>query len=66
MDRIPNTNAAANDVPLVEQSPDLHLEHARDLIEAASAVFAAGKPNIAYHLATLALEEIGRHEASDA
>jgi AbiV family abortive infection protein len=61
MDTTPNANGAANDIPLVEQLR-ICTEHARDLIEAASAVFAVGKPNIAYHLATLALEEIGRHE----
>ncbi len=38
------------------------LDHAQDLIGAAEAVLAADKPNIAYHLATLTLEEVGRHE----
>jgi AbiV family abortive infection protein len=38
------------------------LDHAQDLISAAEAVLAADKPNIAYHLAALALEEVGRHE----
>lgn len=36
------------------------IDHARDLLVSARAVQAAGHPNIAYHLATLALEEIGR------
>jgi AbiV family abortive infection protein len=34
--------------------------HARDLVESAKLVQASGRPNIAYHLATLALEEMGR------
>jgi hypothetical protein len=36
--------------------------HARDLVEAAKAVEAGGRSNIAYHLATLALEELGKRE----
>jgi AbiV family abortive infection protein len=36
------------------------VDHARGLLESARAVRAANHPNIAYHLATLALEEIGR------
>jgi AbiV family abortive infection protein len=36
--------------------------HARDLVEAAKLVHKSGRPNIAYHLATLALEEMGRRE----
>ncbi len=35
-------------------------EHANDLIKGSRAVQAAGVPNVAYHLATLALEEIGK------
>lgn len=38
------------------------VDHARDLLTAAIAVQQAGKPNIAYHLAALALEECGRRE----
>lgn len=38
------------------------VDHARDLIESAKALRLAGKPNIAYHLGTLALEELGRRE----
>jgi AbiV family abortive infection protein len=38
------------------------LDHAQDLVDAADAVLSANKPHIAYHLATLALEEVGRHE----
>ena len=34
--------------------------HARALLELARATQTAGHPNIAYHLATLTLEEIGR------
>jgi len=36
--------------------------HARDLLSSARAVQAAGRSNIAYHLAALALEELGRRE----
>lgn len=36
--------------------------HARDLVEAAKAVQSTGRSNIAYHLATLALEEMGKRE----
>ncbi len=36
--------------------------HARVLLESARAVQAANHPNVAYHLAALALEEIGRRE----
>jgi len=38
------------------------VDHARDLLESARAVHATGKPNIAYHLAALVLEELGRRE----
>jgi AbiV family abortive infection protein len=38
------------------------IDHARALLDSARAVRAAGHPNIAYHLATLVLEEIGRRE----
>ena len=38
------------------------IDHATDLVESAKLLRANGKPNIAYHLATLALEEIGRRE----
>ncbi len=36
--------------------------HARALVESAKAVFTTGHGNIAYHLALLALEELGRRE----
>ena len=38
------------------------VDHAHALLESARAVRVAGHHNIAYHLATLALEEIGRRE----
>lgn len=38
------------------------LDHARALLESARVVQAANHPNVAYHLAALALEEIGRRE----
>lgn len=52
---IPNTP------PLAEQLR-ICTDHAQDLIDASSAVYSGGKSNIAYHLAALALEEVGRHE----
>jgi AbiV family abortive infection protein len=36
--------------------------HARDLLESAKAVQTIGRHNVAYHLATLALEEMGKRE----
>lgn len=36
--------------------------HAEDLVESARAVQAVGHPNVAYHLAILSLEELGRRE----
>lgn len=38
------------------------VDHARDLIASANAVHSVGHPHIAYHLAALALEELGRRE----
>ena len=38
------------------------VEHARDLLDSARAVFDIKHPNIAFHLALLALEELGRRE----
>jgi len=38
------------------------VEHAKALLESARAVQDTGHPNIAYHLAELALEELGRRE----
>jgi AbiV family abortive infection protein len=38
------------------------VQHGRDLIESARAVHGAGHPNIAFHLAVLALEELGRRD----
>jgi AbiV family abortive infection protein len=41
---------------------DACVVHARDLVESAKLVQKSGRANIAYHLATLALEEMGRRE----
>jgi AbiV family abortive infection protein len=41
---------------------DACVTHARDLLESAKAVQTSGRSNIAYHLATLALEELGKRE----
>jgi AbiV family abortive infection protein len=38
------------------------VEHAKALLKSARAVIASGHPNIAFHLAVLALEELGRRE----
>ena len=38
------------------------VKHARDLLDSARAVFDIKHPNIAFHLALLALEELGRRE----
>ena len=38
------------------------VDHARDLLDVARTAQSGGKPHIAYHLATLALEELGRRE----
>jgi AbiV len=38
------------------------VDHARALLESARAVQRTGHPNIAYHLAVLTLEELGRRE----
>src|SRR6266496_6137920 len=38
------------------------VDHARALLDSARAVQTAGHPNIAYHLAVLTLEELGRRE----
>lgn len=44
----------------VADAMDACVRHARDLVTAAKAVLASGQHNIAFHLATLALEEVGR------
>jgi AbiV family abortive infection protein len=36
------------------------VKHARDLLDSARAVMTTGHPNIAFHLALLSLEELGR------
>src|SRR5438105_80878 len=46
------------DEPFVRGS----LEHSGDLLKAARTLFDAGQPHFAYHLALLALEEIGKLE----
>lgn len=51
----------ASEKPLIELM-DVCVAHARALLESARAVQASGHPNIAYHLALLALEELGRKE----
>jgi AbiV family abortive infection protein len=38
------------------------VQHAGDLLQSARAVYTSGHPNIAFHLALLALEELGRRE----
>src|SRR5713226_2484415 len=38
------------------------IDHARALLDSAKAVQSSGHANIAYHLATLTLEELGRRE----
>lgn len=44
------------------QAAQACVDHARALLESARAVQGSGHPNIAYHLAVLALEELGRRE----
>src|SRR5882724_8649834 len=44
------------------QAMEACVAHARDLVASARAVQASGQLNIAYHLAALALEELGRRE----
>ncbi len=56
--------AAGKDAPKVSETQiaamDACVVHARALVQSARAVQASSHPNIAYHLAALALEEIGR------
>lgn len=47
---------------ILTQATQACLEHARALLESARVVQEKGHPNIAYHLAVLALEELGRRE----
>lgn len=57
--------AALSDDDTIEktwQAMQACVDHARDLLETAKIVHAADKPHIAYHLAALALEELGRRE----
>jgi AbiV family abortive infection protein len=55
-------NSASEIEDAVFKTMAVCVDHARDLLESARAVHATGKPNIAYHLAALALEELGRRE----
>jgi AbiV family abortive infection protein len=48
--------------PALVTAMEACVKHARDLLDSAKAVDKTGHPNIAYHLATLALEELGRRE----
>lgn len=46
----------------LKASMDACIKHAKDLIVSARAVQAVGNPHVAFHLAVLALEELGRRE----
>lgn len=48
--------------PEMAKALEACLVHARDLVASAKLTHDAGRSNIAYHLATLALEELGRRE----
>lgn len=48
--------------PEMAKALEACLCHARDLVASAKLTHDAGRSNIAYHLATLALEELGRRE----
>lgn len=52
----------ASDVEKLKNSMDACIKHAGDLIVSARAVQAVGNPHVAFHLAVLALEELGRRE----
>ena len=45
-----------------QEAVQARIKHASDLIESARAVHVAGPPHISFHLAVLALEELGRRE----
>lgn len=61
-----NSDGQANNekerIEAVNAAIDACLQHATDLVRAARAVQAIRLPNIAYHLAVLALEEVGKSE----
>jgi AbiV family abortive infection protein len=57
----PNTQAATLDEKTFA-AQQACIDHARDLLSSARAVQAVGHHNIAYHLAALTLEELGRKE----
>ena len=48
--------------PALVAAMEACVKHARDLFDSSKAVEEKGHPNIAYHLAALALEELGRRE----
>jgi AbiV family abortive infection protein len=48
--------------PKKQEAMQACIDHGRALLNSARAVQASGHPNIAYHLATLTLEELGRRE----
>src|SRR5450830_1773887 len=52
----------ASDVEKLKTSMEACIKHAGDLIVSARAVQAVGNPHVAFHLAVLALEELGRRE----
>ncbi|HEU0160982.1 MAG TPA: AbiV family abortive infection protein [Rhizomicrobium sp.] len=52
----------AADETKMHHAMDACITSARNLVESAKAVLALGKSNIAYHLATAALEELGKRE----
>ncbi len=60
-DRLTRTAPMEQKIPTAE-ALEACLGHARHLLDSAKVLYDAGKPNIAYHLAALALEEIGRRE----
>jgi AbiV family abortive infection protein len=48
--------------PILVKAMQACVDHARDLLSSAKLVCESGRSNIAYHLAILALEELGRRE----
>jgi AbiV family abortive infection protein len=56
----PNSSRSIN--PQKRAAMQACINHARALLDSAKAVQASGHANIAYHLATLTLEELGRRE----
>lgn len=60
--RVHEMTAKSNDWKPPSEAMKACIDHARDLLNSADAVFTSGSPHIAYHLAALALEELGRRE----